>query len=161
MAQCLIHKEATTPTDALTVKLNVSEEKKATSSLHDKMCLLQLFNAGSWWHKCRAKKHFEEKQGRLTAANMKVAGFGVKTSLLLSSTTGDIIQRVPLYLARVYVKWCFTHRGRQAALAPHKTHREITKVHILGGDHGPSGNHWISYQLAVMKFGEFKLWKLY
>lgn len=28
MAQWLIHEEATTPTDALTLKLNVSEEKK-------------------------------------------------------------------------------------------------------------------------------------
>lgn len=28
MAQCLIHEEATTPADALTLKLNVSEEEK-------------------------------------------------------------------------------------------------------------------------------------
>lgn len=31
MARCLIHEEATTPADALTLKLNVSEEKKQLS----------------------------------------------------------------------------------------------------------------------------------
>lgn len=44
MAQCLIHEEATTPADALTLKLKVSEEKKATPLLREYMPKCVHFN---------------------------------------------------------------------------------------------------------------------
>lgn len=106
MAQCLIHEEATTPSDALTLKLNVSEEKK-NPVLHDYMPECVHFNyltlevgdisaeQKAFW----GKKNTHTRQ----ADSCKHEGSGIFfvwklvfstcPHFVLSSMTGDVIQR--------------------------------------------------------------------
>lgn len=80
MAQFLIHKEATTPAYALTLKLNVPEEKQQLPPYMPK-CVRLNYSMLQVDDISAEKKAFGEKQGRLTAANMKVAGFYMKACL--------------------------------------------------------------------------------